>query len=37
MFLAGLRQGVRDRRAMQFEMKLLERAQTNTDTQDRAG
>ena len=37
MFLAGLRQGIRDRRAMQFEMKLLERAQTNTDTQDRPG
>ena len=37
MFLAGLRQGIRDRRAMQFERELLERAQTNTDTQDRPG
>ena len=43
MFLAGLRQGIRDRRAEQFEMKLLERARNGNgqgihkDKQDRAG
>ena len=43
MFLAGLRQGIRDRRAMQFEMKLLERARNGNgqgihkDKQDRTG
>ena len=37
MFLAGLRQGIRDRRAMQFERELLERARTNRDTQDKQG
>ena len=36
MFLAGLRQGIRDRRAMQFEMKLLEQAR-NGDSQGYAG
>ncbi len=43
MFLAGLRQGIRDRRAMQFERKLLEQARngngqgTHKDKQDRTG